>query len=133
MPAISRIRTSTKGLVRSYCVTVYLPLYGTNNVYKKESDCSIPDGGFHSDRFNYDKYRPGARAIKAILAVPGVTVVRQFDYELAVTIAAAYNWSECHDAILAAIKQHLFTGIENVEEVGDAFLEGRQAESFPRQ
>ena len=118
MPAINRIRVIEKSdVLCSYCVTVYLPHLYPNNTYNKQRTSDVPSSREPGDRARYEAFRPVSKTINAILAVPGVTVLRIFDYELQVTIAAAYSWPECDQAVLAAIQEHLFGSETTVEVV----------------
>jgi hypothetical protein len=120
MTTINRIRPiegEKPRILRSYCVSVFLPKPDPNSVYRKEA---TPD----DFRRHSEQCLPVSRAVNAILDVPGVTVVRIFDYELQITIAPAYDWSDCHEEIVSAIKTHLFPGIDNVDVVDVQNLRG---------
>lgn len=127
-----RIFSTEKFQVRSFCITAYLPSLDIRDDFTKDCNCDIPSLPGDPDYVYYTDYRsmqeraperlrklraqrPVALAINALLDIPGITRVLRFDYELRVTKVAAFDWPDCQNAIVEAIKTHLFPPGATVE------------------
>jgi hypothetical protein len=124
-----RIYSTEKIQVRAFCLTVFMPKQYHRNEFDKSNRCSLPclpgdpdyirwpRPAFQTEQWLCEERarRIVGLAINALLDVPGVTKVRQFDYELQLTKAAAFDWSDCQDAIVETIKARLFADIANVD------------------
>ncbi|MDR3612674.1 MAG: hypothetical protein P4L53_03855 [Candidatus Obscuribacterales bacterium] len=105
-----RILTGNNANTRRYCVTELLRTASPSGVYDKLMHCTVPEEVDQCIDSHVYTCAPTSHTINAILKVPGVTGLKKFDYELSVTKAAAFDWPECHEKILDAIKTHLFAG-----------------------